>query len=56
MEVLEESPWRVRVKVLSGRFWREVVWCLADIEVSSAKTKVCDGFKKKKRCQYISQN
>jgi hypothetical protein len=31
----------VKVKVQSGRFSREVMRCLAGIDVSSAKTEVC---------------
>jgi hypothetical protein len=32
------SPWRLRVGSAEGTILGEGVWCLADIEVSSAKT------------------
>jgi len=38
----EVSPWRVRVISADGRILGEGMWCLADIEVSSAKTEECD--------------
>jgi hypothetical protein len=44
-KVLEVSPWRVRVEMQwggGGGLLEEGVWCLAEIEISSAKTEMCD--------------
>jgi hypothetical protein len=40
--VSEVSPWRVRFISAVGRIFGEGMWCLADIEVSSAKTEECE--------------
>ena len=41
-KLLEAPPWRVRGRSAEGTILREGVWSLADIEVSSAKTELCD--------------
>jgi hypothetical protein len=40
--VLEMSLWSVGGRSVEWTILRETMLCLADVEVSSAKTKVCD--------------
>jgi len=40
--VSDVSAWRVRVRSSEGTILGERMWCLADIEASSAKTEGCD--------------
>ena len=39
-KVLEVSPWRERVRGAKGKILGEVVWWLAEIDVSSTNTEV----------------
>jgi hypothetical protein len=41
-KVLEASLWRVRGRSAEGTILGERVWCLAVIEISSAKNELCD--------------
>jgi len=45
--VQEVPSWRGRGRGEEGRVVGEGVWCLAETDVSSAKTEVCDYLKKK---------
>ena len=47
------SLWRVRGRGAICLFWKEVVWCLVDIDVGSVKTGVC--YLKKKH-NFLSSN